>query len=154
MPKINFDKIDDVQDYTPLPEGTYICRIAEVEETTTKHGDEMWRLRLAVLTGPHQGRYIFDNMVFSNAALKRVKLICSNLGLDVVGELDLQPSLIKGRTCRVTADIEEYEDKEGNTKMRNVVPFDGYEKADESSGSDARTAEGRTEDAGNSDVPF
>jgi len=79
MPVINFSKVDDVQDYSPLPEGKYLCELSEVEETSTQYGDEMWKLKFEVVDGEHIGRYIFDNMVFSEAALKRVKLICSRL---------------------------------------------------------------------------
>ena len=87
MPDIDFTQIDDVQDFTPLPDGTYQCRVAEVEETATQHGDEMWKLRFEVVKGEHSGRHVFDNMVFSAAAHPRVKLICSSLGFDVSGKL-------------------------------------------------------------------
>ena len=156
MPKIDFDKVDDVQDFSPLPEGQYFCRLAEVEEASTQYGDEMWKLRFAVAAGQYQGRYIFDNLVFSEAALKRVKLICSRLGLDVSGQLDLTPSSIKNRTCNVTVEVEEYEDNEGKTKKRNVVPFAGYERADESA-ADAYAetyGDGGAEDDGEERLPF
>lgn len=156
MPRIDFNNVDDVQDFSPLPEGKYLCRLAEVEEAATQYGDDMWKLRFVVESGPHRGRYIFDNMVFSEAALKRVKLICSRLGLDVSGEIDLTPSLIKGRTCYVTVDIEEYEDQEGNLKKRNVVPFAGYERADQTAPSTPPTkaAQGAQEDDSEEDLPF
>jgi len=130
MPKINFDQIGDIDDFTPLEEDTYLCRLAEVEEATTQFGDELWKLRWVVAEGPYQGRFIFDNMVFSEAALKRVKLICSCLGLEVSGEVDITPELIKGRMCYVTVEVEEEEVEEGKIKSRNVVPFAGYAPAD------------------------
>ncbi|HEQ60203.1 MAG TPA: DUF669 domain-containing protein [Firmicutes bacterium] len=130
MPKVDFSKVDDVQDFTPLPEGKYLCRLNGIEEATTQYGDDLWKLRFEVAEGEHAGRYIFDNMVFSQAAMKRVKLICSRLGLDVSGELDLTPKLLIGRTALVETQIEEYEDSEGRKKKRNVVPFAGYEHAE------------------------
>jgi len=155
MPKIDFDNVDDVQDFSPIPDGKYLCRVAEVEEATTQYGDEMWKLRLVVESGPHRGRYIFDNMVFSEAALKRVKLICSRLGLIVSGELDLKPSVIKGRTCYVTVETEEYEDHEGRTKRRNVVPFAGYDRAEGSPSTSAAPAKSAgAEDDSEDDLPF
>lgn len=156
MPRIDFNNVDDVQDFSPLPEGKYLCRLAEVEEAATQYGDDMWKLRFVVESGPHRGRYIFDNMVFSEAALKRAKLICSRLGLDVSREIDLTPSLVKGRTCYVTVDIEEYEDQEGNLKKRNVVPFAGYERADQAAASapSAPAAHGAKEDDSEEDLPF
>lgn len=129
MPKVDFSKIDDVQDFSPLPPGKYPCRLVEVEEAKTQYDDEMWKLRFQVASGPHAGRFIFDNLVFSEAALKRAKLICSRLGLDVSGELDLTTEMLKGRACQVTVDVEDYEDKEGKLKKRNIVPFAGYERS-------------------------
>jgi len=156
MPRIDFNRVDDVQDFSPLPDGRYLCRLAEVEEAATQYGDEMWKLRFVVESGPHRGRYIFDNMVFSDAALKRVKLICSRLGLDVSQELDLTPALIKGRSCYVTVETEEYEDYEGNTKQRNVVPFAGYDRADGAPATAAPKADntGSAEDDSEEDLPF
>ena len=52
MPLIDFNNVDDVQDFSPLPEGKYRCRVAEVDETTRRSGDAMWKLRLAVESGP------------------------------------------------------------------------------------------------------
>ena len=106
MPKIDFNNVDDVQGFAPLPDGKYLCRVAEVEEATTQYGDEMWKLRLVVDSGPHRGRYIFDNLVFSAAAMKRVKLICSRLGLDVIQASPPLPLQAKGyqltRECQET----------------------------------------------------
>ena len=94
MPKLDFNGVDEVDDFSPLPDGSYLCRLAEVEEDSTRNGDEMWKLRFAVEDGPHAGRYVFDNKPFTAAAMKRVKLICSRLGLDTGGEIDLTPELI------------------------------------------------------------
>lgn len=156
MPRIDFDTVDDVQDFSPLPDGKYLCRVTEVEEAATQYGDEMWKVRFVVDAGPHRGRYIFDNMVFSEAALKRVKLICSRLGLNVSGALDLTSASIKGRSCYVTVETEEYEDQEGNTKRRNVVPFAGYERADDVPTAPPPPAAnaGGAEDDSEEDLPF
>jgi hypothetical protein len=151
MPKIDFGQVDDVQDFSPLPAGKYLCRLIGLEEASTQHGDEMWKLRFEVIKGPYAGRLIFDNLVFSDAALKRAKLICSRLGLDVSKELDLTPELIKGRVATLTVEIEPYEDAEGRTKQRNVVPFAGYERASES---DATTTAAASEDDSEEDLPF
>ena len=153
MPKIDFGHVDDVQDFSPIPAGKYLCRLSGIEEASTQHGDEMWKLRFEVIKGPSAGRLIFDNLVFSEAALKRAKLICSRLWLDVSKELNLTPELIKGRVALLTVDIEPYEDAEGRTKQRNVVPFAGYERASESEAADAPPA-GAAEDDSEEHLPF
>lgn len=141
MPKVDFSQIDDVQDFSPLPAGKYPCRLVEIEEARTQYDDEMWKLRFQVADGEHAGRFIFDNLVFSEAAMKRAKLICGRLGLDVSGKLDLTPDMLKGRSCLLTVEIEEYEDQEGKTKKRNVVPFAGYERSDQAAAPSAGDAE-------------
>jgi len=152
MPKIDFSTVDDVQDFTPLPDGKYLCRLAEIEEASTQYGDEMWKLKFVVAKGPYQGRYIFDNLVFSEAAMKRVKLICSRLGLDVSGEIELTPSMLEGKVCYLTVETEDYEDQEGKTKSRNVVPFAGYERGDWTRVGDP--IEEPKADTAESDLPF
>ena len=155
MPTIDFSQVDDVQDFSPLPDGSYLCRVAEVEERQTQYGDEMWRVRFVVDSEAHRGRAIFDNIVFSKAALGRAKLVCSRLGLDVSGKLELTPSLIVGRRCYVTVETEDYEDQEGNTRKRNVVPFAGYEHADGAPRTAARSGKANgAEDDGEEGLPF
>ena len=144
MPKIDFSKIDDVADYTPLPEGEYLCRLADVEESQTHQGDDMWNLKFVVEEGEFTGRYIFDNLPFTPKAMPRVKLICSRMRVDVSGEVDLRPEHLIDKQVLVTVTIEEYEAEEGNTKRRNRVPFAGYDFAD---------SEG-DEDDGEDNVPF
>ena len=130
MPKLDFSQIDDVNDFTPLPEGEYLCRIVDIEESTTRQGDELWKLRFVIESGEYGGRYIFDNLAFSPKALPRAKLLCSRLGVNTGGQLDLRPDHLLEKTCRVSVTVEDYEDEEGNTKKRNRVPFAGYESAD------------------------
>jgi Protein of unknown function (DUF669) len=148
MPKVDFSTIDDVQDFTPIPAGKYLCKLIGIEEARTQYDDEMWKLRFQVIDGDHTGRFIFDNLVFSEAALKRAKLICARLGLDVSGETDLTPAMIKDRTCWLTVQTEEYEDDEGREKSRNVVPFAGYERVESESGAVASEPKTRDPAAG------
>jgi hypothetical protein len=126
MVHVNFADINDVQDFEPLPDGDYQCRLADVIEATTKNGHPMWKLKFVVIDGEYAGRYIFDNAVFSEAALPRVKLICGCLGLDVTEAVDLSPEDLLDRRCTVTVYSDEYEDFEGYTKSVNRVPFNGY----------------------------
>lgn len=145
MPKIDFAKVDDVHDFKPLPEGKYLCRLDNVEEASTKNGDEMWKLRFEVTSGESEGRYIFDNLVFTDPAMKRAKLVCSRLGLDVSGELDLKPEMLMDKTVVLAVGVEDYEDDQSNTKQRNVVPFAGYYRVEDLE---------KGEEAGKNELPF
>ena len=141
MPRIDFSKIDDVQDFSPIPAGTYQVKVADVEETTTQNGDPMWKMVLQVTKGEHEGRRLFDNLVFTERALSRVKLVCSSLGADVIGAVDLTPDMLLGKECQATTIVEDYLDNEGTTKRRNCVPFAGYKPL--GSGSTDGSADGR-----------
>jgi hypothetical protein len=155
MPTVNFGEVEDAEDYTPIPDGKYLCHVERVEETTTQYGDDMWKLWLQVDQGPYAGRNIFDNLVFSAAAMKRVKLFCARAGIDVSGEVELTPETILDRRVFVTVQVEEYEDQEGSIKKRNKVPFAGYESAEETAvaGETAAATEGG-EDDGETKIPF
>ena len=153
MPTIDFSTVDEAADFSPLPDGQYRCRLDQIEPDRTQYGDEMWKLRFAVEDEPFQGRFIFDNLVFSEKALGRVKLICSRLGLDVSGAVDVTPELLRHRVCLIEVESEEYVDEEGNTKKRNVVPFAGYQRVEDSpTGAGAATE--NAEDLSESDLPF
>ena len=86
----------------------------------------MWKLRLQVEGGEHDGRLIFDNLVFSAKAMSRVKLICASFGLDVSGAVDLDPSMLLEKRAMVSTYQEEYEDDRGQAKVTNRIPYDGY----------------------------
>jgi hypothetical protein len=126
MPRVDFTDIGDVCNFAPVPDGEYLVRLVDIETDRTKSGDEMWKLRLMVEGGEHDGRLLFDNMVFSSKALSRVKLICSSLGLDVSGVVDLDPTMLLDQRALITTYQEEYQDDRGQTKVVNRIPFDGY----------------------------
>lgn len=126
MPKVDFSKYDEADGFTPIPDGQYEVEVDKVEERSTHGGDEMWGLRLKITKGEYENRFIFDNMVFSANAMKRVKLICSRMGFDVSGEVDLKPDMLLGRRCIVETEIEDYEDDNGKVKKQNKIPFAGY----------------------------
>lgn len=138
MPKIDFSNVDGLASFAPVPDGEYTCKIKDIETDITRAGDDIWKLRWTIEGGEHAGRLLFDNLVFSPKAMPRVKLLCESCGLDVSGEMELEPNKLAGCTARVTVYSEEYTDESGGTKARNKVPFNGYAAVD----------------AGDDDLPF
>lgn len=126
MPRIDFRNIGEISDFAPLPDSEYVCRVSGIEVEMTRGGDPMWKLRWTVESGEFAGRLLFDNLVFSLKALPRVKLICASCGLDVSGEIDLEPAMLLEKRARVTTYIEGYADEHGAAKTRNRIPFNGY----------------------------
>jgi hypothetical protein len=148
----DFDSVPDMDDFSPMPEGDYLCELEDIEPKDTQSGNRMWNLKFRVVEGECEKRIIFDNMVFSDneKTQQRVKLVCSRLGLNTEGMTRLTPDLLIGRQCIVSTFIDEYADEEGNCKKRNKVPFAGYQSID---GDTANTGISKDDDD-EDDIPF
>ena len=152
MPRVDFSKVNGTRDLGPLPAGKYLCRLAEVEETTTRSGDPMWRLRFEVAKGRHEGRHIRDRVAFTPKAIKRVRALCAALGLKAAGKVDLTPDQIEGRTCCVRVRVDQYKNQDGQMTPCNEVAFNGYEPAPRKDETDA--TEGGDGEEADDEVPF
>lgn len=151
MPVIDFDQVEDAEDFSPLPPDDYFCRVSDVEETVSQNGNEMWNLTLTVMDGEFGGRKFFDRLVFTPAALKRVKFVVQKLGIDVSGTVELVPDMLTGRQAIVTVQNEPYTDDKGREKVRNSVPFAGYESVD---GAGAPSPDDGPAPITDDDIPF
>ena len=127
--KLDFSTIEDAESYISIPEGVYLCRIAEVRENLTRDGNPRWSLRLEVAEGEYAGRTAaWDSLVFSERGLPRVKQVLALLGFDVSGTIELQPGDLVDLRARAQCQIEEYEDRlTGKRQRRMRVPYSGYE---------------------------
>lgn len=127
--QIDFSHVDDIDSYVSIPEGSYVCRIAEVREGVTREGSPRWAYRLEVTAGDYAGRTAaWDALIWSERALPRVKQILARLGFDVSGSLEVQPNDLVGRSIKAQFMIEEREDPlTGRHIARLRVPYMGYE---------------------------
>jgi hypothetical protein len=70
MAEIRFDPDnveDDGNDFTPLPAGRYLVEIIESDTRPTKNGSgEYVHLKMRVVEGPYENRYLFDNLNYIN----------------------------------------------------------------------------------------
>lgn len=130
MPLIDFSVIPDPEDFSPVPEGQYRCVVDRVVENLSDTGKEKWDIRFRITEGEYEGRLIFDEIYFTDSALQRVKLIASRFGVDVTREVNFEPHLIEDQPIILDVIIEEYEDRAGNKKKRNTVPFAGYHRVE------------------------
>jgi len=132
--QIDFSEVEDEQSFVSVPEGVYVCRIAEVREGTTREGHPRWAIRLDVADGDYAGRFgAWDGLSWTPRALPRVKQVLATLGFDVSGTLDLEPGDLLGRRIRAELITEEREDPvSGRRVLRLRVPYDGYGPDEES----------------------
>jgi len=148
MPVVNFDQTPEMDDFSPVPAGTYLCRVGSVVIANnkgplmTKSGEAMWELNLVVLQPPDlEGKKIRDLVVFSadpkSNSAKRLKFICHRFGINKDNQpgFDLQPQHFEGKVARVKVTVDESEYDKTNDdgtvtkkkRNRNQVAFDGYE---------------------------
>jgi hypothetical protein len=145
----DFSQVQDTQSFVSIPEGTYDCRIAEVREGLARDGSVRWSFRLEVLRGEYAGRTAgWDALTWSERGIARVKRTLACLGLDVRGEIDVEPADLVGLAARVAFECEEREDPQtGRHVMRLRVPYAGYatlaEPLQHESVSDAAESEAR-----------
>ena len=128
---MDFSGIEDVESFVSVPEGTYVCRVAEVREGTTREGSLRWALRLEVADGEYAGRTAaWDGLIWSERGLPRVKRVLQRFGFDVSGRLEIGSSDLVDRRIRVQLVTEEREDPQtGQRTVRLRVPYLGYEAA-------------------------
>ena len=134
--KLDFSTVEDAESFVSIPEGTYVCRIAEVRPHLARDHSPRWGLRLEVIDGEYAGRTAaWDWLGFSERGLPRVKQVLERFGFDVSGTLELEPGDLVGLRARVQCLLEEYEDKlTGKRQTRLRVPFMGYESLEGNGG--------------------
>jgi hypothetical protein len=95
MASIMFDTktVEDSKGFTPVPPGKYLVEIigSEIKETKARTG-EFILLTLRIVTGPHEGKRLFDRINFinqnkdaENIARRTLKRLCAACG--ILGEL-------------------------------------------------------------------
>lgn len=158
MPEIDFPNIPD--DNEPIPAGKYLCKCTDVEVGESSNDNEMWTLTWTVEEGEYRGRKFWDRLVFVESAMPRIKLVCSRLGIDTSGPMNLASWMLEGRLAMVTTLIENYE-VNGEERKKNSVPYRGYEYVDQPPPMDATelaatTSEGSREypPVTDDDIPF
>lgn len=130
MPYINNKEAEETSStkFSLIPTANYLAELIDITERKTAKGDDMWSLKFEILDGGQEGRYVFDNMVFSSnpKAKSRIKLITKRLGVpeDFVGELT-KDMLLRRQVC-IDVDTKEYEGEK-----KNFIPFAGYYDKDE-----------------------
>ncbi len=126
--RFDFRQVHDVESFVSIPEGRYLCRVAEVREGLARDGSVRWSMRLEVADGEFAGRTAgWDSLTWSERGIQRVKRVLSALGLDTSGVLELEPGDLVGREVEAMFQAEEREDPlTGRRVLRLRVPFSGY----------------------------
>jgi hypothetical protein len=129
MVRVDFNLVDDAENFVSVPNGTYLCEVAEVRARQGDDGAERWGMRWTVADGPYAGRTAaWDSLSFQARGLRRAKLVLQRLGLAVDGPQEIVPNLVEGRRALVTVYARERVDPAtGRRIISNRVPFAGVE---------------------------
>ena len=124
----DFSQVQDIDSYISIPEGVYVCRVAEVREGISRDGSPRWSFRLEVSRGEYTGRTAgWDSLTWSDRGVRRVKRVLESFGLDVRGAVEIEANDLIGRELRAVFQSEEREDPyTGRRVLRLRVPYAGY----------------------------
>lgn len=106
--------------FTPAPEGNYTLMIKEVEEKTTKKGNNMVSCICEIDTGEHIGKKIWHNVTFLDKGAKGAGMaihFLKTINEPWEGEFDVNPNDWIGKTFNAHLIIE----KDLKGRDRNVV---------------------------------
>jgi len=123
--KIDFTKVSDEEtSFELLSEGKHLLKVTKCEEKQSNNGNEFWFITYE----DKDKTKVWDSLFFTEKTLNRVKKCFSNLGLDVSGEFDYTTDDIIGLYMNAYVKIEDYVDKNGNKKQKNVIDLWQSEK--------------------------
>ncbi|MCK6445227.1 MAG: hypothetical protein L6Q99_02450 [Planctomycetes bacterium] len=140
--QFDFSQLEDGESFISIPEGTYLCRVAEVREGLARDGSARWGFRLEVAEGEYAGRTAaWDAITWSDRGIHRVKRVLSALGVDTSGPVEIEAADLVGLRAFATLEPEEREDPvTGRRQVRLRVPYAGY--APERASGDGATTSG------------
>jgi hypothetical protein len=145
--RFDFSSVDDIESYVSIPAGTHNVKVAEVRDGRSKDGSTRWTFRLEVIDGDYAGRTAaWDSLTWSERGIFRVKKVLEALGMDVRGELEIEPNDLGNLQAQVQVMPEEREDPvTGRRQVRMRVPYLGYAALDRNGSSNGHSDEGQVD---------
>lgn len=70
---------EGVDEFTPLPAGSYEVKVLDASATKTKNGKDMFKVTFVVEGGPHAGRRLWSNLVISPESPKAMAIVMRQL---------------------------------------------------------------------------
>jgi hypothetical protein len=141
MPNFDMTKHDasKVGQFRIIKPGKYLVRVFECSNTypdggprQSKEGAEMWQLDMVIEQEGSEfyGQHFRDNIVWSQKAGDRAKLIFTAFGIDATANREYRTDELKEQYAVVTIEgSRTFKDKEGKTTEYPTVAYSGYESA-------------------------
>lgn len=119
---LGFNLEDVSSTFEPIPAGTYIARIVDVELKKSSKGNDMLSVKWTVIDGPMEGKNFFDNVVLS--VEWKVKQYAELIGVESGNELDTEDLI--GAEATVTLEVKDRTDGNGQTnQVKSMEAFNG-----------------------------
>lgn len=109
---INID-FSSVPSREALPDGMYNLQIDKIQETVSPAGNPMWSVTFNVLEVEGK-RKLWDNFVFVEQSLWRVKEFFDALGLDTSEIVSMEPEELLGYTVQARVTTEDFQGEARN----------------------------------------
>ena len=118
--------------FEPLPVGEYSIVIDSAEHTTTQGGKSMFKTKMKVQGGPHDGRFVWNQFVISPESPKAIGFFFSQMKALGLGQefFESQPdeqvlaNSLVGRTANVTLGQREWQGQVRN-EVKSIKPATG-----------------------------
>jgi hypothetical protein len=110
-------------DFTPLPEGTYDCKILSFEQTTSSTGNPQLAIKLEIVDGPLKQRQPMVWYSLTPKAGWKMKKLLEELAInyadqgvddDGFAQLEFDPDDLVGRVVRYDVTQREYNNRKNN----------------------------------------
>ena len=111
-----------VTSYKRCEEGIHTAQLIQIDDKETQNGDDMLVCQFKVIKGDSEGAVVYDNLVLTDKALWKFKLVLESLGVAAEGKVVVDLDKLIGKTCDIEVAHEEY-----NGQLRARIL--GYSKA-------------------------
>ena len=101
--------------YKRCEEGIHTAQLIQVDDKETQNGDDMLVCQFKVTKGDSEGAVVYDNIVLTDKALWKFKLVLEALGVAAEGKVVIDLDKLIGKTCDIEVAHEEYN---GQTRAR------------------------------------
>ena len=108
--------------YKRCEEGIHTAQLIQIDDKETQNGDDMLVCQFKVIKGDSEGAVVYDNLVLTDKALWKFKLVLESLGVAAEGKVVVDLDKLIGKTCDIEVAHEEY-----NGQLRARIL--GYSKA-------------------------
>lgn len=108
--------------YKRCEEGIHTAQLIQIDDKETQNGDDMLVCQFKVIKGDSEGAVVYDNLVLTDKALWKFKLVLESLGVAADGKVVVDLDKLIGKTCDIEVAHEEY-----NGQLRARIL--GYSKA-------------------------